>query len=194
KYTINEGSVSFYNPYKIQPVLDLNLETTVQSVNVVLSVTGPVENMKLSYHSDPPLQFSEIVALLGAGKTPTSDPVLLANQPTIPQQSVTDMGASALLGAAVANPVAGQLQRVFGVSQLKIAPTFVSGSTIPQAQVTLQQQISQNILFTYVTDLTQPDSQILRVEWQINPRWSAVASREINGLVGVDLFYKRRFR
>ncbi|MBV8843569.1 MAG: translocation/assembly module TamB domain-containing protein, partial [Bryobacterales bacterium] len=156
KYTINEGSVSFYNPYKIQPVLDLNLETTVQSVNVVLTVSGPVENMKLSYHSDPPLQFSEIVALLGAGKTPTSDPVLLANQPTIPQQSVTDMGASALLGAAVANPVAGQLQRVFGVSQIKIAPTFVSGSTIPQAQVTLQQQISQNILFTYVTDLTQP--------------------------------------
>ncbi len=194
KYTINEGNVTFYNPYKIEPVLDLNLETTVQNVDVVLTVTGPVENMNLSYHSDPPLQFSDIVALLGAGKTPTSDPVLAANQPQAPPQSVTDMGASALLGAAVANPVAGQLQRLFGVSALKIAPTFVTGSTLPQAQVTLQQQVTPGVTFTYVTDLTQPDSQILRVEWSINPQWSAVASREINGLVGVDLFYKRRFR
>ncbi len=94
----------------------------------------------------------------------------------------------------MANPVAGQLQRLFGVSALKIAPTFVTGSTLPQAQVTLQQQVTPGVTFTYVTDLTQPDSQILRVEWSINPQWSAVASREINGLVGVDLFYKRRFR
>ena len=50
------------------------------------------------------------------------------------------MGESALVGAAVANPVAGQLQRVFGVSQLKIDPTFVSGSELPQARLTLQQQ------------------------------------------------------
>jgi translocation and assembly module TamB len=194
KYTINEGNITFYNPYKIEPVLDLSLETTVQSVNVVLSVKGPVENMNLEYHSDPPLQFSEIIALLGAGKTPTSDPVLVANQPPVPQQSLTDQGASALLGATVANPVAGQLQRVFGVSQLNIAPTFVTGSTLPQARVTLQQQVADNVTFTYVTDLSQPDSQILRVEWAINPRWSAVASREINGLVGVDVFYKKRFR
>jgi translocation and assembly module TamB len=107
---------------------------------------------------------------------------------------MTDMGASALLGAAVANPVAGQLQRVFGVSQLRIAPTFVTGSTLPQAHVTLQQQVAPNVLFTYVTDLSQPDSQVIRVEWAINRTWSAVASREVNGLVGVDVFYKRRFR
>jgi translocation and assembly module TamB len=194
KYSINEGNITFYNPYKIEPVLDLSLETTVQSVDVVLTVKGPVENMNLQYHSDPPLPFSEIVALLGAGRTPTSDPILAANQPVAPQQSLTNQGASALLGATVANPVAGQLQRVFGVSQLNIAPTFVTGSTLPQARMTLQQQVAENITFTYVTDLSQPDSQIIRVEWAISPQWSAVASREINGLVGVDVFYKRRFR
>jgi translocation and assembly module TamB len=194
KYNINEGSVTFYNPYKIEPILDLSLETNVQSVDVVLTVTGPVENMNLAYHSDPPLQFSEIVALLGEGRTSTSDPVLVAHQPQTPPQSMTDMGASALLGAAVANPVAGQLQRVFGVSQLKIAPTFVTGSTLPQAQATLQQQVAQNLVFTYVTDLSQPDSQIIRIEWAMNQQWSAVASRESNGVVGVEVFYKRRFR
>ena len=34
---------------------------------------------KWSYTSEPPLQFQEIVSLLATGRTPTSDPTLLAN-------------------------------------------------------------------------------------------------------------------
>jgi translocation and assembly module TamB len=194
KYTVNEGSVSFFNPNKIDPILNMNLETTARGVDVTLTVTGPVSNMNLSYQSDPPLQFSEIVGLLAVGRMPTSDPVLVAHQPATPQQSMQQMGESALLSAAVANPVSNQLERVFGVTQLKIDPTFTSGSELPQARLTLQQQVASNLTFTYVTDVSRTDPQIIRVEWAINPQWSAVASREQNGMVGVDLFYKRKFR
>ncbi|MEP7351665.1 MAG: translocation/assembly module TamB domain-containing protein [Acidobacteriota bacterium] len=194
KYTVQEGTVSFYNPSKIEPILDLNLATTARNVDVVLVVTGPIQNMNLSYQSDPPLPFSEIVQLLAAGKLPTSDPVLLAHQPVTPAQTLPQMGASALVRSAVTNPIAGRLQRVFGVSQLKIDPTFVSGSELPQANLTLQQQISSNLTFTYVTNLTKADPQIVRVEWALDSNWSAVASRQENGMVAVDLFYKRRFQ
>jgi translocation and assembly module TamB len=34
----------------------------------------------------------------------------------------------------------------------------------------------------------------VRVEWALNPQWSLIATREENGLFGVDFFYKRRFR
>ena len=94
----------------------------------------------------------------------------------------------------VANPLANRLQRVFGVSQLKIDPTFTSGSELPQARLTLQQQIANGLTFTYITNLTRTDSQIVRVEWALNPQWSLIATREENGLFGVDFFYKRRFR
>ena len=45
----------------------MSLETKTQGVDVVLKVTGPIDNMKLSYTSDPPLQFQEIVNLLATG-------------------------------------------------------------------------------------------------------------------------------
>jgi translocation and assembly module TamB len=150
--------------------------------------------MNLSYRSDPPLQFSEIVSLLAVGKTPTSDPVLVAHAPTTPSQTLPQMGASALLSAAVANPLADQLQRVFGVTQLKIDPTFTSGSELPQARLTVQQQITSDLTFTYVTNVTRSDPQIVRVEWAIDDNWSAVATRQENGSVGIDMFYKRRFQ
>jgi translocation and assembly module TamB len=194
RYKVNEGSVSFYNPNKIEPILNLNLATTARGVDVVLIATGPIQNMNLAYQSDPTLQFSEIVALLAAGKLPTSDPVLLAHQPATPSQTLPQMGASALVSTAVTNPVAGRLQRVFGVTQLKIDPTFTSGSELPQARLTMQQQITSELTFTYVTNLARADPQIVRVEWAIDADWSAIATRQENGMVGVDLFYKRRFR
>ena len=95
KYKVNSGTIAFYNPVRVEPILDLSLETTAKGVDVVLRVTGPVDNMKLSYTSDPPLQFQEIVGLLAAGRAPTSDPTLLANQPSQPAQSFQQMGESA---------------------------------------------------------------------------------------------------
>lgn len=193
-YTVNNGTVSFYNPVRIEPVLNVSLETRAKGVDVVLTVTGPIDNMKLSYTSDPPLQFQEIVSLLAAGRTPTSDPTILASQPSTPPQSFEQMGESALVSKAIADPVASRLQRVFGVSQLKIDPAFTSGSELPQARLTLQQQISSNMTFTYVTALDNPNTQIIRIEWAVNPQWSAVANRDQNGIFSINFFYKKQFR
>jgi translocation and assembly module TamB len=194
EYRVTSGTISFYNPTRIEPILDISLDTQAKGVNVTLNITGPVDNMKLSYTSDPPLQFQEIVSLLASGKTPTSDPTLLANEPSPPQQSFQQMGASALVGVAVADPVASRLQRVFGVSQLKIDPTFTSGSDLPQARVTLQQQVSTSVTFTYVTALDDPNTQIVRVEWALNQQWSALANRDENGIVSLNFVYKKQFR
>ena len=193
-YKISSGTISFYDPNRIEPILDLSLETAAKGVTVVLTVTGPIDNMKLSYTADPPLQFDEIVSLLAAGKTPTSDPTLLANQPAQPPQTFQQQGESAIVGKALADPVSSRLQRVFGVSQLKIDPSFTSGSQLPQAQVTLQQQVATNLVFTYVTVLDDPNTQIVRIEWSINPQWAASANRDENGLFSVNLLYKKQFR
>ena len=193
-YDVNSGSISFYNPVSIDPILDVDLETKAQGVDVILTVSGPVNNMKLTYRSDPPLQFTEIVALLAAGRTPTSDPTILANQPAPPPQSMQQMGESAIVSQAIASPLSDRLQRVFGVSKLKIDPAFTSGSSVPQARLTLQQQVATNVTFTYVTDVSQANSQLIRIEWSVNPQWSAVATRDETGRFGIDFFYKKQFR
>ena len=193
RYTIDQGTVSLFNPNKIEPVLSVDLSTSVQGVDVALSVSGSADKMKLSYRSDPPLQMSEIISLLASGKPPTSDPVLAAHEQPAVQQNFQQAGASTLLGQAVANPVSGRLQRLFGVSKLKIDPQITGTSNTPQATMTLQQQITKEITFTYIQDVTQSNPQIIRIEWTPNQRWSAVAQRDLNGSVDLDFFYKKRF-
>ena len=67
KYSINQGSISFFNPAKIDPILNIDLETKARGVDVILTVSGPITKLNVSYRSDPPLQFSDIVALLATG-------------------------------------------------------------------------------------------------------------------------------
>lgn len=189
KYTVNTGTINFYNPTSIQPVVNFSLETIAQNVDVVLGVTGPIDNLALSYRSDPPLTFQQIVSLLATNTTP-NDPTIAARQPVPAQQSLTQMGSSALLGQAVANPLASRVQRVFGLSAFKIDPSIAGTNGQPTAKVTLQQKIASNITFTYITDVTQTNSQIIRVEWAFTPKLSAVGLRDVNGNVSLQFYYK----
>jgi translocation and assembly module TamB len=192
-YTVNTGAINFYDPSAIRPELDFSLETVAQGVDVVLGVTGPMSRMKLSYRSDPPLTFEQIVQLLATNTTP-SDPTIAAHQPTPPPQSMSQIGESAVLGQAVASPLASRVQRVFGLTQFKIDPSIAGSNGQPAAKVTLQQKIANNITFTYITDVTQSNSEIVRIQWDLSSKASAVALRDYNGNVSLEMFYKFQVR
>ena len=192
KYVINQGSISFYNPVKLEPILNVDLETRARGVDVTLTVSGTPAKLNVTYRSDPPLQFSDIVALLATGRAP-ADPSIAARQ-TGPPQTWQQMGASALVGQAIANPVAGRLQRFFGVSKLKIDPLVAGVSGRSQTRLTIEQQVTPDITFTYITDVTSSNPQIVRVEWAINRTWSAVAIRDETSSFGIDFLYKKQFK
>ncbi|HZL57794.1 MAG TPA: translocation/assembly module TamB domain-containing protein, partial [Bryobacteraceae bacterium] len=192
KYSINQGTISFIDPVRIDPILNIDFETKARGVDVIFTVSGAIGKLNFTYRSDPPLQFSDIVALLATGRTPT-DPTL-AVRDTGQAQSFQQLGASALLGQALANPVAGRLQRFFGVSRLKIDPQLTGITGSPEARLTVEQQITPEILFTYITDVSSTSTQLIRVEWSFNRHWSAILIREENGYVGLDFAYKKRFK
>ena len=192
KYNINQGSISFFNPVKVEPIVNIDLQTRERGIDVTLTVAGPMNKLNVTYRSDPPLQFSDIVALLATGRAPISNPSTAARE-TSAAQGWQQMGASALVSQAIANPISGRLERFFGISRIKIDPTL-TGLTNPQARLTIEQQVTPEITFTYITDVAQANPQVIRIEWSINRQWSAVALRDENGLFGMDLYYKKRFK
>lgn len=192
KYDISRGDIRFFNPVKIEPVFDLELETKARGITVNISLSGTANKVNLTYRSDPPLQSSEIIALLAVGRDPSANAGLAATQVT--GQSAVEAGANALLGAAVAAPVSNRLQRFFGVSQLKIDPTLNGVDNRPQARLTVEQQVSKDITITYITNLNQTQEQIIRVEWDFNKNWSVIAVREETGVFGIDFQYRKRFK
>ena len=192
KYSINRGEINFYNAAKIEPIIDMDLETQVRGITVDISFSGPLDKLNFSYRSDPPLQANDIVALLAVGRTPsTTGP--LANSQLNTNMSYLGTGSNALLEQAIA-PDSGRLQKFFGVGHIKLDPQLTEVTTIPQARLTLEQQVSADVTLTYITNLAVTNQQIVRVEWDLTRKWSIVALRDENGAFSVDLQYRKRFK
>ena len=193
KYQVSDGSISFYNPVRIAPVLDIDLTTKVQGIEITLTIAGPIDHLTLTPSSDSSLNYNDIISLLVTGRPPTSDPALLSGQNALGPGAFQQLGASALLGQAIAAPVTGRLQRFFGVSSLRIDPTIPGIDANPAARLTLQQQVTPNVTFTYITSVTTTNPQIVQVEWALSSKWSVVALREENGETGLDFYFKKKF-
>ena len=81
------------------------------------------------------------------------------------------------------------------MSRLKINP-LVTGLTTSNAaaQITLEQNITNNLTFTYITDLSRAQAQTIQVEWDFTHNWSGLAVREENGMFGIDFLYKKQIK
>jgi translocation and assembly module TamB len=193
RYRISRGEISFVNSAKLEPILDLDLYARVRGIDITMTFTGPPDRLNVTYRSDPPFQVNEIIALLAVGRAPTSDPSLLARR-NEKDQSWQQIGASTLVGQALQSLEAGRLQRFFGVSRIKIDPKLTGLSNVPEAQITLEQQLSKDITFTYISSFAQEQQQLFRLEWNVSRQWSVLAVRDENGLFGIEFQFKKQFK
>jgi len=194
RYTINRGDIRFLNPVKIEPTFDLDLETKARGVTVDVSFTGTPSNPKVNWSSDPPLQQSEIIALLATGR----DPSLAVNQtaPGVTGGGSTNFAAAGtgLVGQALNDQLSSRFQRFFGATRVKIDPTLIGVDNLPQARLTWEQQVSKDVTLTYITNLNRTQEQLIQVQWDLDKSWSAIAVRDPNGVFGIDFQFRKRFR
>ncbi|HZS57229.1 MAG TPA: translocation/assembly module TamB domain-containing protein [Bryobacteraceae bacterium] len=192
KYSVNRGEIRFVNAARIDPVLDLDLQTETRGITVDITIAGTLGKLNINYRSDPPLQPRDIIALLTVGRAPDTG-AINANLQTSSDTSAMQYGANTVVGQAIA-PVSNRLSKLFGITNIKIDPLVQNITNAPQARLTLEQQVSREITVTYVTNLSQTSEQIFRLEWAFSPQYSLIALRDDNGEFGIDIQYKKRFK
>ena len=192
KYRLERGDVSFINPVVTTPILDLQATTRVRDYDISLNLNGPVDRPSVTYRSEPPLPTSDIIALLAFGQTTEQSAQL--------QGSGNGLGleagaSSAILNAALNATVSSRVQRLFGVSRIKIDPQGLVTETSPTQTgpaVTVEQQVKNDLTITYTTNVAQASQQIIQVEYNISRNVSIVGLRDQNGVVSFDVRIRKR--
>ena len=188
RYIVNPGDINFVNPFRIEPVVNLHLQTRAQQFEIFVALNGPLDRLNITYRSEPPLPSSDVQALLITGRAREGGTV------TQPAQSFPTLATSAILEQALNAAVGSRIERLFGGGRVKIAPHVGGPETSPGAQLTVEQQVTPDVRLTYVTNLTSTQQQVVQLEWTINRRWSLNAVRDRNGLFGVDFKWRKQFR
>jgi translocation and assembly module TamB len=190
QYNIARGDINFANPFRLDPVLNVEATTTIRQYEVTLDFTGPASRLTLAYRADPPLPSSDIIELLALGQTGEESAARSATGQN------AGVGASTLLSEAISSQLGGRIQRLFGVSHFSVGPSIATLNTQQNsiASVTIEQQVTRGLVITYITDVTTTQYQVIQIEYTINREFSVVALRDENGTFGLDVVRKTRFK
>ncbi|HUS19970.1 MAG TPA: translocation/assembly module TamB domain-containing protein [Terriglobales bacterium] len=187
KYKLERGDVTFTNPVRIEPVLNMEASARVREYDITLGFHGSTDKLSTTYRSEPPLPSADIIALLALGRT-REEAVITQQQSN---QSFTETASNAILGQALNAAVSSRVEKLFGVSRIKIDPQ-VGGPENANARVTIEQQVNNNVTLTYITNLSQSAQQVIQVEFNVTRDVSIVAVRDQNGVLGFDVRVRQR--
>ncbi|PYU21939.1 MAG: hypothetical protein DMG30_16310 [Acidobacteria bacterium] len=193
QYRLTRGDLNFVNPFRADPVLNVEVSTTIQQYEVTVDFTGPASHLTMSYRSDPPLPSSDIITLLALGQ-PGGESVLRGGAAAV---QTPQLGATTLLSEAISSQLGGRVQRLFGVRHFSVDPDYLAATSAtqnPGARVTIAEQVSHNLVITYSTDVTSTQEQVIQIEYTVRPDVSVVALRDENGTFGVDVVRRQRFK
>jgi translocation and assembly module TamB len=192
KYRMERGDVTFTNPVRIDPQLDVELSARVRDYDITLGFRGSANKLTPSYRSDPPLSSSDIISLLALGRTTeeSANPAMMGTSQY--QPSVSESASTALIGQALNATVSSRVQRLFGVSRLKIDPNVGGALNAGLARVTVEQQVSNKLTLTYITNLNQSAQQIIQFEYNVDKDVSIVGVRDQTGVVSFDVLFRKR--
>jgi translocation and assembly module TamB len=177
RYQVQNGIVQFVNPVQTEPVVNLLVTTVVNQFNLSLNFVGPLDRLRTTYISDPPLPPVDIISLLVQGRTTEA----AQSSPATPQS---------LVAQQLSGQVSSRVQKLAGISSLTIDPQLGGNGTNPGAQLAIQQRVTKNLLFSFATDVTKTQGELIQLEYQITPKYSISAIRDQSG--GLQLQVKAR--
>ena len=180
RYQLQRGIVTFDNPNVTTPALNVQVTTIVQQYNLTLTLMGPLDKLTTNYVSDPGLPTADIISLLYRGQT---------TEEAAAQGTTTD----SFLAGQAASRVSSGIQKLAGISSLQIDPLLGGNNANPSARIALQQRVTKNFLFTFSTDVAQPNQEIVQGDYQFTKRWSVSVTRDELGGVSVLGKYHTKF-
>ena len=192
RYRITRGSVDFVDPFRVEPLVDIQAETELRDYRIILGISGRGDEIRLDMRSDPPLPQLEIVSLIAGGRTReelAEDPAAGAALPT--SEQLFRGGAATILTDLLQSRVGSR----FGLlDRFRLEPFLVGAENDPVARVTISEQITRDLTITYSQDLSSNRQQIILIEYFLNNDTSFIASRDETGAVGLDVKLRKRFQ
>lgn len=190
RYELQRGTVSFTNPVRVEPSIDLSATAHVSDYDITLGLHGTPSKMSVTYRSDPPLPEADVVALLALGRTGDQQRIYTQQQEQAGYNPATD----ALLGGALNATVSSRVQKLFGAGSVKIDPNYIGALGNSTSRIIVEEQVGRSLTLTYATNVDTTQQQLLQAEFAINRHVSLLVARDESGVFSMVIKATRRYR
>jgi len=190
RYDLQRGDISFTNPVRIEPSIDLNATARVEDYDITLGLHGTPSKLDVTYRSDPPLPEADVVALLALGRTENQQRLYTQQQ----EQALSNPTTDALLGGALNATVSSRVQKLFGAGSVKVDPNYLGALGNSTSRIIVEEQLGRNVTLTYATNVSTTGQQLLQAEVAINRHVSLLVARDESGVFSMVFKATRRYR
>jgi translocation and assembly module TamB len=187
RYELERGLLTFANPVRIDPVVDLQAVTRVDPYHVELTVAGTLDQLTTRFQSDPPLSDLEVLQLLTTGS-----PQGLADLGQASGEAGSDFAVQLLFGQA-ASLVSKRVTTLFGLEKFRVSPSADPGSSSSALDVALEKRLSRHVSVSYSRVGEDPERELLQVDLEVTPRLTLILTREGDGTYAVDARWEKVF-
>ncbi len=191
KYQVERGTLTFANPNRVDPIIDLSLQTEVQSYQITLNLSGTLEKLNAKFSSNAELADIDILSLLASG----SRPEIGAPPPPGPQSEAAGQAAASQFLAGQASSALGtRVGRLFGLDRFRVDTQTLTQAGEPTSGVviTAGKRLSKNIFITYVSNPSSPRLDVRQIEWTVAKNLTILLTQSDTSFA-VDIQRETRF-
>ena len=202
KFKVKQGVIDFIDPNTINPIIDFTAESEIKSYQtlskkaytVTITITGPLDEVVFNLQSQPPLDKSDIIALLtfgatreeliGRGLDPRSSGVGTAIQERLTEYS----------SQRISSFTSEKVGTLLGLEEMSIDGNLFSFGKSWGPQLVASKKLTERMSVTYSTAVGHMNEQKVKLDYKLNDKFSLEGQTDQRGRSGLDLKYKLKFK
>lgn len=195
-FRITGGSIGFQDPYRINPMLNINAEsqisTTEGEYTVSAAVSGTADSPRVQFTADDPsLTQNDVLSLVTLGQT--------SSQAQRESGGVGVGDVLALVPSEYTGDVRGRVRSLFGVDRFEVEPAYVRDTGAIEPRVTIGKDITARLRALASSSFGVEARNSTQLEYRITRRISLLGTWESRtqqqaGAFGGDVKFRYEFR
>ncbi|UCE66694.1 MAG: translocation/assembly module TamB domain-containing protein [Candidatus Zixiibacteriota bacterium] len=201
RFKNEEGNLYLSDPLKLNPDIMLHAKTQVteyqrtvaQKYVIHIKVEGDLENLRPDIYSEPPLDKSDIIALLTLGATRSSLTGREEAQSGGVKNALVERAAG-LTSNRISGFISDKVGSMFGFDEFTVEGNLFRFDDSWGPRLVASRRISKRVELTYSTTVGHLNDQGVRLGYKLTPRLSIQGETDQAGRSGIDLRYGLKFK
>ncbi len=187
EFSVTRGVVDFTNPYRTEAEVDLRAEGRIRQWDIILAVSGPLDNLNIDLSSNPPAEDAVILSLLATGRTPDE----ISGGTGAVQRS-----PSSMLAEVLANTYGERVRESTGLDILEFETRGpLQGQEGEDIRITVGQELTRRLTLKYSLETeSNVVTQTAIAEFKFFENLVVNGFQNTKGGFGGDLQFRAEFR
>jgi len=181
-FKITQGGLMFVGQEDLNPPVNIEAQTQVGDVSIMIRLTGTFQQLNLAFDSDPPMDQAEIVSYLLFGRGSGA----LSEQETFKAEEM----ALSLTGQMAADKFRDIVGDTFAIDYLNIS---TGSSGLREGSMSMGKYVMPKVFVVFRQGFSDNNSQQFEVSYEINKYFDIQSQIDNEQTSALDLIWKYEF-